>query len=169
MITLLHSLKDVALKDESSNRMTHTYLLQALISADFCCRSYRAAADRGDNYKKAFIVPVVIDGLSLLCGHATLLVLPSLLPPCPPAPSPTSGRMPARARPPARVPSNWCRLLDKDTANDEKARTRCNAEHRKFNVAILSEYPRIGRLRVKRRSVECRRSDNAAKYRFETF
>lgn len=115
MITLLHSLKDVALKDESSNRMTHTYLLQALISADFCCRSYRAAADRGDNYKKAFIVPVVIDGLSLLCGHATLLVLPSLLPPCPPAPSPTSGRMPARARPPARVPSNWCRLLD--TAN----------------------------------------------------
>ena len=69
MITLLHSLKDVALKDESSNRMTHMYLLQALISADFCCRSYRA----------------------------------------------TSGRMPARARPPARVPSNWCRLLD--TAN----------------------------------------------------
>ena len=54
-------------------------------------------------------MPVVIDGLSLLCGHATLLVLPSLLPPCPPAPSPTSGRMPAqmpaRARPPARVPA----------------------------------------------------------------
>ena len=69
---------------------------------------------------------------------------PSLLPPCPPAP--TSGRMPARLG-----PLLACALLD-CRHRMMKKRGHGNAEHRKFNVAILSEYPRIGRLRAKRRS-----------------